>query len=289
MVLLNTSAGSADDALKGRLARAGIAAEVAVCAPGKLDEARCRIPDDPPHLVVAAGGDGTLSRVAASLVGTRHVLGVLPMGTMNLVARALGIPLDLDEAAKVLAEGRDRAIDVGSVNGVRFLNQASFGAYANLAMERERRREEHAHWSRVRRWLWDSGAALVRLLKRWQLLRVTLRFSDGEVMRRTAATVNVSNNPHRPLGRERRLDGGELAVYVPERQSPGAIAWLLVKSLFVEPEKIESVMVRTASEVSVDVAAARVRVVADGELHSLRPPLRFCIHPKALTVRVPTP
>lgn len=55
--------------------------------------------------IVAVGGDGTISEVASGLVGSRAELGVLPLGTANLFARELGIPLDIAEAARLVNEG----------------------------------------------------------------------------------------------------------------------------------------------------------------------------------------
>lgn len=66
-------------------------------------------------LVIAAGGDGTIEEVATALIHTPATLGILPLGTMNNLARSLGIPLDLPNAALLLAIGATRHIDVGRV------------------------------------------------------------------------------------------------------------------------------------------------------------------------------
>lgn len=83
--------------------------------------------------VIVGGGDGTLSECAAHLVHTPVAMGVLPMGTGNTLARSLGIPIDLNEAAKIIVEGHAQAIDVGRVNGRVFLNSVTLGFSAEIA------------------------------------------------------------------------------------------------------------------------------------------------------------
>lgn len=65
--------------------------------------------------VIAAGGDGTIGTVATQIVGTELPLGILPLGTSNDTARALGIPLALDAASAVIAQGTRTPIAVGQV------------------------------------------------------------------------------------------------------------------------------------------------------------------------------
>lgn len=77
--------------------------------------------------VILGGGDGTLNAAAGALRETGLPLGILPLGTANDLARTLGIPPDIAQAAAIIAEGRTRRIDLGSVNGHDFFNVASMG------------------------------------------------------------------------------------------------------------------------------------------------------------------
>src|SRR4051794_30612385 len=61
--------------------------------------------------IIVGGGDGTISAAAQRLAGTATALGILPLGTMNMLAKDLGIPLDLTAAAAALAAGTTRVID----------------------------------------------------------------------------------------------------------------------------------------------------------------------------------
>jgi YegS/Rv2252/BmrU family lipid kinase len=76
------------------------------------------------HAVVAVGGDGTVNQVAPALLRTRCRLGIIPAGTGNGLARALGIPLKAEAACRVLARGHERSIDLGQMDKGR--------AYANI-------------------------------------------------------------------------------------------------------------------------------------------------------------
>lgn len=84
----------------------------------------------PDHgVVVAAGGDGTLNSVAKHLLETDIPVGILPLGTFNYAARLLDIPLDLVEAAQVIATGQTKRIHVARINQEIYLNNASLGLY----------------------------------------------------------------------------------------------------------------------------------------------------------------
>ena len=97
--------------------------------------------------VLVAGGDGTANAVAGALVGSAVTLGILPLGTLNHLAKDLGIPLTLEEAIDTAVHGEELLIDVGMVNGRAFLNNSSLGIYPHLVRHRDRQRQ-HPGWSR---------------------------------------------------------------------------------------------------------------------------------------------
>ena len=109
-----TPGGSSADALRALLERHGIAAEVIE----PEDEAAAReavrkAVADRVDIVVAAGGDGTVHVVAEELIGSDCALGILPMGRVMNISRALGIGRDPEHAAEILAAGHVRSVDVG--------------------------------------------------------------------------------------------------------------------------------------------------------------------------------
>ncbi len=104
--------------------------EVGAERPGDLAR---RALADGARLVVVGGGDGTLAEAATPIIQVGATLGVLPLGTGNTFARNLGLPLDLMDAARVIACGQTAHIDVGEVNGRVFLNSVTLGFSAHVA------------------------------------------------------------------------------------------------------------------------------------------------------------
>ena len=99
-------------------------------------------------MVVAAGGDGTVNAVASALAGSDMPLGIFPLGTFNHFARDIGIPLGPEAAAKVIATGHPKRVDVGEVNDRIFVNNSSLGVYPDIVRERESLRQQgHRKWT----------------------------------------------------------------------------------------------------------------------------------------------
>ena len=86
-------------------------------------------------VVVAAGGDGTFGLVGRQLMGTRTALGILPLGSVMNIPRMLGLPRDPEEAARILAHGHVRTIDVGQVGDRIFYEAGSVGVHAAATRE----------------------------------------------------------------------------------------------------------------------------------------------------------
>nr|WP_067056806.1 diacylglycerol kinase family protein [Mucilaginibacter sp. L294] len=85
------------------------------------------------EIVVAVGGDGTVNEIASAIAGTDTVLGVIPFGSGNGLARFLTIPMDTEEAIKTMNAGRTITIDAGKMNGQWFFNMAGMGFDAHIS------------------------------------------------------------------------------------------------------------------------------------------------------------
>ncbi len=176
-------------------------------------------------VVVAAGGDGTARLLAEELLGTDTALATLPCGSVMNIARALGIPRDLEPAAELIASGRIATVDVGEAvtadgREVRFLEAGSVGM--NAAMFREAAHFEEGDWASILRTVW------VALRYRPARMRLTL---DTRTVRTRALMVTVSIGPYTGVGMTvapgARLDDGQFDV----RVFRGFSKWELLRHL----------------------------------------------------------
>lgn len=235
------------------------------------------------RVAVAAGGDGTVNAVAAAVAGTKIPLGVLPVGTLNHFAKDLGLPLELEEAVRVAAEGAVRQVDVAEVNGRVFVNNSSLGVYPRIVALRQR--------SGARGWgKWLAGLwATVAVLRRRPFMAVRIRIEDETVVRRTPF-VFVGNNEYKMAGLDagvrESLTGGRLALYVmhaTRRRSLLLLGWKVVWRGSDQVDELDCFPVQEA----VVETRRRLPVALDGEVVPMDSPLRYRIRPLDLNVLAP--
>ncbi|MBU8543603.1 MULTISPECIES: diacylglycerol/lipid kinase family protein [Roseomonadaceae] len=250
----------------------------------RLDEAVAMGAD----AVVVGGGDGSIMAAAERLMGKQTALGILPLGTMNMLAKDLGIPLELEAAAIALSHGHIRVIDVADVNGHVFLCSSVIGSPSWLGRHRERGRGK-------RGWLPRFRFALAALRSEWRHrpMRLSVALEGGRIVRLWTRALAVANNRYAEgfglMMARPRLDAGELALYVARRY--GAWWWVkLMAGMFLGSWRgSRLVQERTASQVTIGTPRTAIRVMNDGEAMLLTPPLVYRIHPASLRVLVPPP
>ena len=285
---MNPRSGSAPDREKlGRAVRqSGLEADIH-CVPDAGDASAWIISIARRYdIVVAAGGDGTASSVAEAAVTEGKEFGVIPTGTLNHFARDLQIPLELDDAIAVIAARHVRALDVGDVSGLVFINNASLGAYPRLVWARNR-----ARLRGVPRWF----AHTLAVVRTWLQLRtlVVRMCLDGQELIHRTPFVFVGNSEYQvegtQLGRRCIMTDGRLSVYVaPDVGRLGSLA-LPARALLWKLKQHDKFEFYRASSVSMDLARQRVSIALDGEVRVLESPLRFTIRPQALRTIVPAP
>lgn len=135
VVIFNPAAGRGHASRKQQMARQLLGAGwkwLPTQYPGHAEEL-ARQASTHEQVIVACGGDGTVGDVARGLLGSSAALGILPMGTGNDAARNLGLPIhDLPALCHILREGKQRLVDIGTINGTPFFNNAGTGFDARV-------------------------------------------------------------------------------------------------------------------------------------------------------------
>ena len=287
-VLMNSAAGPASpqiEQIRDVLRSAGVHAEVRGIHPRDFTQAAQSAAQDGAAIVVAAGGDGTVSTVGAALAGTQTALGVLPCGTLNHFARDLGIPFDLLEAARVLAAGKVRQVDVVRVNERCFLNNSSIGLYPRIVEQRD----DDRHRSGRSKWV-AMGLAMLSVLRRYPLMRVRIDLPD-RALACNAPLVFVGNNRYEMsllnFGRRTALDRGELCVYLAEAPNRWAFLRLVLHAILGRLKQLRDFESMAVPHLRIETRKKSLRVALDGEVVRMTPPLDYQIWPKALKVIAP--
>jgi diacylglycerol kinase (ATP) len=232
-------------------------------------------------VVVAAGGDGTIGLVGRQLIGTRTALGILPLGSVMNIPRMLGLPRDPDEAARVLADGHVRSIDVGQVGDRIFYEAGSVGIHAAATRELP---------------LVDRGdyGAIVRSIVaafRFRPSEMRIELDGNRTIVAKAVAVAVANGPFMgpglPVAPEALLDDGLFDVRV-----------FLHYSMAERLRYVASIVRgrRPRQRRSLTERATRVRITSGRPL-AVRAdavdlgstPVIFEIRPRVLTVVAPDP
>jgi len=260
----------------------GIEAKVGLKTSGAAarDLARKAVKSGDP-LVIVAGGDGTIGDVAAELIGKDIVLGIVPTGTMNNVARSLGVPLDIEGACALIGMGTTRHIDMGRIttsagtDAEYFLECAGVGLSAIVAA---------------------GGQALVK--RRWNLVPRALRkfFEvkpgkiivelDDTVVEATTRIITVSNAPL--MGNKMlavpggKMDDGFLDVQVYDGMDMAALAKHFKAASSDSPEDLKTYR---ASKVRIK-SAEPIPANADMNIAPAENVIEMEVIPKALSVIV---
>lgn len=240
--------------------------------------------DDGADVLGVSGGDGSIGAVAKVALERNLPMVVLPGGTRCHFARDLG--LDPKRIADALAgfHGVERRIDVADINGRMFLNNVSFGLYADVVDSPEYRRHK----------LRTSRAVLQDILAGTKRL-YDLRFHHGKQQFRRTVEVLVGVNRYKllnitELGQRERLDGGVLQVTAMTKLDDSMVANFAAAMSFGSRDSAEPMpnfQQWTGKTFEMESGSKALVVGVDGEREAYDVPVRIRIHPGALRVYVP--
>ena len=227
-------------------------------------------------MVIVGGGDGSLASSVDLLVGTECVFALLPLGTANSFARSTGIPLDLEGAIDVIANGRRGRVDLGMIDDDYFVNVAAIGLAPLIA-----KTIPHA----MKRWLGRVGylswvaVSLVRF-RPFELI------VDGEHV--FATEVRIANGPYQ--GGTELIDdadphSGELVVQAVIGRSRFSLLKSWGASLLRLPARHATTREFYGREMRIETIPS-LPISIDGEI-AARTPVTARIAPNAIAMALP--
>ena len=285
---LKGKSGDGETRLRDAFAAVGVDADIQLVEPDEIFDALAEGARAPGlDALVAGGGDGTLSCAAGHLAGTGRPLGILPLGTLNHLARDAGIPAELEEAAAVIAGGHIREIDLAEVNGRIFVNNSSVGLYPDMVRLREAEQERRGRSKRLA--MLSASLTTLRHFRRHKL------WISAEGLEAPIDTplLFVGNNRYAVnlfgLGKREALDQGELCLYAIRARSRAGMLWAGIRGVFGRLDQQRDFVTAYVSEAEVSSDRETLTISADGETVKMDMPLRYRILPKALKLIVPAP
>ncbi len=231
-------------------------------------------------MVIVGGGDGSLSSSVDHFMGTDTILAVLPLGTANSFARTLGIPLELDGAVEVIAQGEARKIDVGCIDGQHFLNAAALGLAPKVA-------ESVPHG--LKRSLGRLGYLLWAGWSAASFNAFRLKVQDGRRIHRLWATeVRIANGRFHggmELIESADVESGVIVIQAVRGRSILRLGWSYLASALKLDARHQTMREFRGRKLTISTRPP-IEVSIDGEVAG-RTPLEVSAIPDAVTVAAP--
>jgi methylglyoxal synthase len=238
------------------------------------------------NFIIASGGDGTVSEIAAALIGTKIPLGIIPRGTANAFSVALGIPTQLQGACDTIRRGVTRIVDTAMCNNTPMLLLAGIGFEAETVAKTDRDLKNRLG---VMAYIWAG----IQQAQEQQLFEAEIEL-DGQVTTTEANAITIANAapPTSVLAQgtgDVLFDDGLLDITIASSQTTlqgiQAIASLFASALVKNPTNREDIIYLRAKKIKVKTNPDQ-KVVVDGEIVGTTPIEIKCI-PNSLTVFVP--
>lgn len=230
--------------------------------------------------VIAAGGDGTVISTVPEALERGVPLGIVPLGTFNDLARALGVPLEIDRACAAIMAGKTRSIDVGRVNGVHFVNEASVGVSTRIARRQTPEVKQRFGFLGI-------VSTTIQSLRQTRPFNVECEY-DGRVEKFRTVQLTIANNARfggifeRP---DAAIDDGWLDLYSIEVENWLQALAVARKIVTRDPSTGEGLRTRRSTRFVVRTHHAH-HIAADGEPAGMTP-ATFEILPSAVRVFIP--
>ncbi len=274
--------------MRQQLEDAGLEPDLHVVSPRRVDEALGRVlsASPAPLALLIGGGDGTIAAAIDRLTGRSVPLGILPLGTLNLVARDLLIPLDPEQALQALIEGVQGRIDMPRINDLPFLNLAVMGILPAITRMRERQRgaKSLVGWLR-------AGWLAFRLFKHRPRQRLQLERPGQPRQSVQTYALAVGNNQYSEepglLVSRDHLNDGTLSVHVARHRHLFQLLRTLIGVGIGDWRHDSALECLEADRLIIHSRRPKIHATVDGEVRLMRTPVIITQHVAALAVLVP--
>lgn len=233
-------------------------------------------------LVIAAGGDGTISSMAGAIHDTQLPLAILPLGTANDLAKSIGIPDDLDQACEAIIAGHTRRIDLGKVNDHYFFNAVNLGLGTEITHELTQ--ESKQQWGVL-----SYAKALLNAVRKRHAFTLNIGL-DNRKMSTESLHVGIGNGRFYGGGNVINdncdITDGHLAFYSIKPASIVNLMGLAPLIRFGKQRITDDIITQRAHRVTLETQPASMEIHADGEpvTHT---PATVVTQPKAIAVVCP--
>lgn len=288
IIVVNARAGTVleagPDAFADRIDAAfranGSEADVRLVHPRELDDALSLAIDEGGAIPVIAGGDGTINGVLPILLQCERPVGILPLGTVNVLGRDLGLVGPLERQIQALCEGEPVTMDIGRVNERLFHSISGMGFFSLMAREREFARRRFPFSRAV-----AFTVAAARSILFTRAITVDIRVGDEHRQVEADAVLVTINSFDGIEWRRARLDGGHFEVHI---LNAGGLVSRTRAALSVASGRWRSskhLMSFTGQEITlVRRDKRRGHVTFDGEVQRQAGPFAYSLLPKAIQV-----
>ena len=281
---INPGAGNADEASGAIEAAGGV--EVRKTEPADLAEAITKALDGGARRIIIAGGDGSVAGAASVIAGSDVSLGIVPAGTLNHLAKDLGIPLDLEEAARLAVGGDVITVDVARAGERLFINTSSLGAYVAFVRTRERLEPRLGYWI-------ASFVASVRLLFTLRLFTVEIEVEGEKRQYRTPLVfVGVGERELKLPKVGGRVEGGGrgLHVLIVEGRTGARLFALALAAAARGLDSVSrgpSIDAFLVDRCSIELPRRTAHIAVDGEIVEVQGRVEYALWRDALRVVAP--
>ena len=231
-------------------------------------------------IVVAVGGDGTINEVASQIISTETVLGIVPLGSGNGLARHLGIPISARKAIQLINKSNIAAIDTASINGKAFISIAGIGFDA-LVARKFSKNKKRGFFSYLR--------IITKGYRKYKPKKYELKFDNGLHIKTRAFFISFANSNqfgyNTSIAPKAKLDDGKIDVCIV--QKPRVFEMPLIANLLFLKQIHKSPLVEIIPASGLTVNRNKRTVNLDGEAIKLKKKLKIKVHPLSLKIIIP--